>query len=798
MEKLTVLAAKQRANALGLNPSQYGLSSWDGATSQDLANALNVSIRGTVNRNKILAYPGGSRDAVTGKVLTKEKTDQIANTYDKNRAIAEITALGKNYYNALYSPFYSTALTPLGKQRAEEAAKKQIQEVYERTKNFVSPTEFNEIFGKTIQTENNLQVNRYEELNKPDFLSTFIPFVTQVGFSAVTGGLTLPQQLAINSAASLAQGKKIEDVVKSAIGSLAASQVPEFLKELNNKLPDNSIYDGVINAERQVAYALVTGNDVKTAALAGLAGGAIAGKLYQATDREGISKAAGEYMQAVASGRSPTDAMMSALMGFAEGEFSEAKKNIEQEVEAQTQAKRAQADAEVRQNQIVEAFSQPKSPGVGEQIGEPTAELAGGIQYGSRPGALGTNIVSDVDLPTINVVPRLGEVEVVGSKPSVPTASETMSDVLATITEKSPTTEVPKPKTGPSAPTPISDSTSVPELKPALGLALGLAPKPAPIVPTSVPTAIPELPPAPPPALPEPPAPPAPPAQELPPVIPEKDKQILDFIGLKPEISVTPPAPEPAAKPVSVPVPVPPAPVPVPQEPPTLPAPEPVAPEPEPASPVPPAPPVPPASPVPTIIPEKDRPIMDLAGIAPPAATPAPAPVVPEPEPVPPVPPVTPVPPASVPPASVPPITTPPPPAPPAPAPEPSPKPEKPVISEQDQVMLDLTGITKPQPEAEPKPEAEPQLEEEAVVKKPTEEDVTEKQSPILLSLLNNLRDPAYLGAPSSVPSTSALAQALSVGDPGALYLGKKGKERKPVWNVESLKLKDELGGDYG
>jgi hypothetical protein len=47
-------------------------------------------------------------------------------------------------------------------------------------------------------------------------------------------------------------------------------------------------------------------------------------------------------------------------------------------------------------------------------------------------------------------------------------------------------------------------------------------------------------------------------------------------------------------------------------------------------------------------------------------------------------------------------------------------------------------------------------------------------------------------------PGTSALAQALGVGDPGASYLGKKGKERRPVWNIESLKLKDELGGDYG
>lgn len=62
------------------------------------------------------------------------------------------------------------------------------------------------------------------------------------------------------------------------------------------------------------------------------------------------------------------------------------------------------------------------------------------------------------------------------------------------------------------------------------------------------------------------------------------------------------------------------------------------------------------------------------------------------------------------------------------------------------------------------------------------------------------------IGAPMGMPfmgremgaGSSALAQALSVGDPGALYLGKKGKERRPVWNVESLKLSDELGGTYG
>jgi len=51
------------------------------------------------------------------------------------------------------------------------------------------------------------------------------------------------------------------------------------------------------------------------------------------------------------------------------------------------------------------------------------------------------------------------------------------------------------------------------------------------------------------------------------------------------------------------------------------------------------------------------------------------------------------------------------------------------------------------------------------------------------------------LGAPLMMPGSSALAQALSVGDAGGSYLDKKGRKRQPVWNVESLKLSDELGG---
>jgi hypothetical protein len=73
-----------------------------------------------------------------------------------------------------------------------------------------------------------------------------------------------------------------------------------------------------------------------------------------------------------------------------------------------------------------------------------------------------------------------------------------------------------------------------------------------------------------------------------------------------------------------------------------------------------------------------------------------------------------------------------------------------------------------------------------------------DKDKELINYLYGNITPGRTLTRLGEMPAgSSALAQALGVGDPGSLYLGKKGKERKPVWNVESLKLKDELGGEY-
>jgi len=68
----------------------------------------------------------------------------------------------------------------------------------------------------------------------------------------------------------------------------------------------------------------------------------------------------------------------------------------------------------------------------------------------------------------------------------------------------------------------------------------------------------------------------------------------------------------------------------------------------------------------------------------------------------------------------------------------------------------------------------------------------------ILLGLLGGTKTP---GTPSTSPTPSqtaamqALSQALRIGDPGEPLFGSRLAKRRNVWNTESLRIKDELGG---
>ena len=144
MATLTANQARQKAVSSKLNPQDYGISSWSNANYQTLANALNVNIGGANNINKILAYPGGSTDPVTKKILNEQQTQQAVASYTKDNAIAEIKNQAQSYYDSVY---YQSNLTPKGKEVAKQTADAAAKALYEKVKNYVSPSEFDSIFS---------------------------------------------------------------------------------------------------------------------------------------------------------------------------------------------------------------------------------------------------------------------------------------------------------------------------------------------------------------------------------------------------------------------------------------------------------------------------------------------------------------------------------------------------------------------------------------------------------------------------------------------------------------------------
>lgn len=122
-------------------------------------------------------------------------------------------------------------------------------------------------------------------------------------------------------------------------------------------------------------------------------------------------------------------------------------------------------------------------------------------------------------------------------------------------------------------------------------------------------------------------------------------------------------------------------------------------------------------------------------------------------------------------------------------------------ITDQDKEIIKLTGIAEDTGPFQEEATSEPGGEE------PTDTDTGDlstyrptvrrkKRRPKGTVAVETVPKTAYLGAPFAImPGASALAQALNVGDPGGSYMDKKGKQRQPVWNIESLKLSDELGG---
>lgn len=173
-------------------------------------------------------------------------------------------------------------------------------------------------------------------------------------------GLTPLQLLAAQSAQAIATGASPEQVLKGAIGSIAAAQVPQYLDELKIVAGASpALKSAINNAAVQATFAAFTDQNVALNAIAGAIGGTAA-ELSKDLGGIELQKAIGEFTKNKALGMSDLQAGMAAAQDYA------------QSISSKNKTERTAA-----QEQVLEAFAQGKSPGVGTQLGEATAELGG-------------------------------------------------------------------------------------------------------------------------------------------------------------------------------------------------------------------------------------------------------------------------------------------------------------------------------------------------------------------------------------------------------------------------------------
>jgi len=177
----------------------------------------------------------------------------------------------------------------------------------------------------------------------------------------VTGNpnFTMTQQLALNAGAQLIAGADPETVLRSVIGSISASQVPAFLKDVQVVAnADPVLKSALTNAAVQATYSTFLPNEnIALNAIAGAIGGTAA-ELAGDLGDPALEKSIGEYFKNRTLGMSDLQAGFAAAQDYAQSLVAIDSKN-------RTAA----------QNQVVEAFSQPRTAGVGTQIGEATASL---------------------------------------------------------------------------------------------------------------------------------------------------------------------------------------------------------------------------------------------------------------------------------------------------------------------------------------------------------------------------------------------------------------------------------------
>lgn len=279
--------------------------------------------------------------------------------------------------------------------------------------------------------------------------------VKQIATNALTSyvatnpGLSNTQKIVASASIQLATGAKPADVVRNVAATVAAAQIPEVLKGINEEiaksapnLVQDTIKSAMVNAERQAVAAAINKQDIVQNALAGAAGGTIADVGLLATDSKAVARAAGEYVQYKAAGYSDEQALVKSVQGFAS---EQAKAEAAKKIKEQT------AGLSAEQVGVSQTYGQTAGFPSG-QSGQFTGTESGGknlpMKYADAPATTTGESLSVISSPSGfqgRVTDRGGALpeKIVTAKESLPggTTTATVGEDLSVLTPDTKPTE---------------------------------------------------------------------------------------------------------------------------------------------------------------------------------------------------------------------------------------------------------------------------------------------------------------------------------------------------------------------
>jgi hypothetical protein len=225
---------------------------------------------------------------------------------------------------------------------AVENASKQLEEFIGNAvrAGLATPENVQNIVDKTVSFYQDA-IDQFAKERESGLFPKIVSFAANAIVAAGSGGLSLPKQLAIRAAMSLASGANPSDIARDVVGTLAAAQIGGDSKigaindfnEAVAAIKSPELQSAIFNGARQGVYSTVTQQDIAKNMAAGALAGAIATNVQGKYKDPALSNAVGEFVQAKIAGKSDFEAISAAMSGFAtEEQKANAKKVISEEI----------------------------------------------------------------------------------------------------------------------------------------------------------------------------------------------------------------------------------------------------------------------------------------------------------------------------------------------------------------------------------------------------------------------------------------------------------------------------------